>query len=456
MNRFFVVFIFLAFANNTWAESLSEIYAAALQNDYRFKSAQFGYLADQEIKNISRADFLPVVNADGVLTHSETTTELNSSNPLAIKSTQVQRSRSPGYSISLTQSLIDVTAIHNYRRSELLGRLAALELESAKSSLVFRTADAYLKILRADAKFVAAQSSEAAYRQQLEVAKKKFNVGLVRMSDVIETQSRSDAALADVLIAKNNVGILFEYLEVITGNNYAQLAALSDGFVASLPVPMDLKQWIDAAEKNNIDINIAKLKTDEVYQKYQANKSEHLPKLTGRLSYSDSYKSNKYNDAIPDRLYNEGVSASLILTVPLYNGGRLSASARQANYDYLESQNNSNNTNREVVQATHSIYLSTVAGVSVINARKTAIRSSQAALDYAKRGYEEGVRNIIDVLDAQNIFYRANQDYADAVYEYLIAGLKLKEMAGVLSVRDIEELDLQLDQSKKVHIPALN
>lgn len=457
MNRCFIVFFVSFFcASNIWAESLSEVYALALQNDFKLKAAESSYFAEQERKNIARAALLPRLGAEGSWIYSETTTEIEPSNPFAVKNTLIQSNSGPGYSISLTQPLIDVAAFHNYKRSEFSGRLASLQLESVKSSLVFRTADAYLQTLKAGAKLAAAQSAEEAYRVQLKFAQGKYDVGLVRVSDMLDAQARNDSAIADTMVAKNNLNISFKFLKVITGREHVELASLAENFVANLPAPLDFKSWADTAAKNNIEINLAKLRADEAYKNYQAKVSEHLPTLAGSVSYSDSYDDRKYNNAVPDQVYREGLSASITLTVPLYSGGSVSASAREANYRYFELRDISNNTNREIMQETHSIYLRVVAGVTVVNARKAAIKSSQSALNYAQKGYETGVRSIIDVLEAQNILYQANQNYADAIYEYLIAGLKLKEISGLLSSRDIDELNLQLDKQSKIYLPSIH
>lgn len=457
MKRCFVVFfVSFYFVSNTWAESLSEVYALALQNDYKLKAAESAYLADQEIKNIARSGLLPRLSAEVNRTYSETTTELESSNPFVVKNTNTQSNNGPGYSISLTQPLIDVAAFYNYKRSEFSGRLASLQLERAKMSLIFRTADAYLQTLKAGARLDAAQSAEEAYRLQLKAANIKYDAGLVRVSDTLEAQARNDSAVADSMVARNNLNISFDFLKIITGQEHTELAALPENFVVNPPLPLEFKPWLDAAEKNNIEINLAKLKANEAYKNYQAKASEHLPTLRGSVSYSDSYDDRKYNNALPDKLYREGLSAAITLSVPLYSGGSVSASAREANYRYFELRDVSNNTNREIMQATHSIYLSVVAGATVVNARKAAIKSSQSALTYAQKGYEEGVRSILDVLDAQNILYQANQNYSDALYEYLIAGLKLKEVSGLLSSKDIEELSLQLDKQSKIYLPSIH
>jgi outer membrane protein len=454
MNRLFLVFFCQFIGMNAYAATLSDIYSQALENDYKFKAAQHAYSATLENKYITKSELLPKIYAEGSWVRSETTNTIDSSNPFAVKNKSIQTNNGPGYSVSLTQPLFDMTALHEFKRSELSDRLAILQFEQAKSSLVFRTADAYLRVLNAGAKLAAARSAEDAYQLQLKAAKVKFDVGLANMSDFLDAQARSDSAAAERVSATSNLNTTFGLLKVITGQSHAELADLPEDFVVALPEPADFNPWAEAVEKSNIEINLAKLRVAEAYEGYKARKSEHLPKLRGQLSYSDSYSDREYNNAIPDRLHNEGISASLTLSVPLYSGGGISASARQAHYSHLQLRDESMDINREIMQSTHSIYLSAISGVSEVNARRAAIASSQSALAYAKKGYEQGIRTMINVLDAENIVYQASQSYSDALYEYLISGLRLKEMAGTLSVKDIEILSSQLDKQRNIYLPS--
>jgi outer membrane protein len=79
-----------------------------------------------------------------------------------------------------------------------------------------------------------------------------------------------------------------------------------------------------------------------------------------------------------------------------------------------------------------------------VKARKQSIRSAESALDATEAGYEVGTRNIVDVLNAQNLLYTSLRDYANARYDYVISLLRLKENAGSLSPDDVAMLNSAL------------
>jgi hypothetical protein len=74
----------------------------------------------------------------------------------------------------------------------------------------------------------------------------------------------------------------------------------------------------------------------------------------------------------------------------------------------------------------------------------------EAALEATQTGYEVGTRNIVEVLLAQRRLYQSQFDYASSRYDYVINLLRLKETAGALDERDVEELNAFMDAQNPV------
>ena len=85
-----------------------------------------------------------------------------------------------------------------------------------------------------------------------------------------------------------------------------------------------------------------------------------------------------------------------------------------------------------------------------VKARVQAIESSRSALDATETGYQVGTRNIVDVLQAQQLLFRSQFDYADSRYNYVLDLLALKDVAGALVNADLEELNSYTDPNDPV------
>lgn len=73
--------------------------------------------------------------------------------------------------------------------------------------------------------------------------------------------------------------------------------------------------------------------------------------------------------------------------------------------------------------------------------KREAIEAAQSALDATRAGYQVGTRSIVDVLVSQRALFAAIRDHANARYDYVTNMFKLKALAGMLSPKDIFELD---------------
>jgi outer membrane protein len=178
-----------------------------------------------------------------------------------------------------------------------------------------------------------------------------------------------------------------------------------------------------------------------------AKRAEHLPKITGSLSYRDStidgdidYKPTSLFGTDPDA--DTVTRAAMIkLTVPIFTGGYTSSAQRQAAEQYNAALERRIDTERNVLLGTRSQFIAVGTDVQRVKARAQSIVSAQSAVTATEAGYEVGTRNVVDVLQTQRVLYNAARDYANARYDYVLDTLRLKQQAGTLTPQDIYDLD---------------
>ena len=429
-------------------ETLEEIYQQALLNDHQFKAAQAAYAGGQENLAIGRAGLLPQIGASYQYSRSESTIEPMNGSPGEERTTT-----SKILGAELVQPLFDMAAWYNYRRGKSLSNLAEAQFHLAEQDLIIRTAEAYFEALKAVDNLETAIAEESALGHQLEQTKQRFEVGLTAITEVHEAQAAYDSSVALRLTTEGNLGIAFEALEVLTGRPYNQLAPIQDRFPVDKPVPADRHEWVELAVQNNFSLNAASLSAEAAKRAAKAQTSQHLPTVSGRLAYNDTSRDNDLiGVGVGGQPLFEGEETSIGVTVslPLFAGGGLSAQRRQAHQQYLQTQEEFYQAQRDVVQDTRSLYLSVVTSVASVKARQQAITSSRSALEATQAGYDVGTRDLVDVLNAQRSLYSAQRDYYDALYTYVLNSLRLKAAAGLLSGEDIASLNQWLDQQNPV------
>ena len=447
-----------ALAFNAHGASLRDIYELALENDATLKAQQARYLASLEDEKAARSQLLPQVLATYSMQNSDTDTSAPGiigfspqRAPIIGNTFDNTDSNTRAFRVSLQQAIFNLPAWFSFQRGRELSRQAEASFAANQQNLIVRVVEAYLAVLRAEDRLRAAVAREEAFGRQLEQNRQRFEVGLIAITDVYESQAAYDIAQVDRIAGDNQVAVALETLTVLTGQRHDRLDRLAEDFAAIPPEPADRGAWVEFALANNFTLKAARYAEEAARQNARARRLAHAPTLSGTARYTETeIDGRRFQDPAgifnfpPDRDIDDTV-LGLELSVPLFSGGALSAERRRAAQQFNAAREERINLTRRTVTDARSLHMTVVNDVARVNARRQAIVSSQSALDATQAGYEVGTRNIVDVLNAQNTLFAAVRDYANSRYDYVVNTLRLKEQAGLLSPDDVIDLDGALD-----------
>lgn len=431
------------FSPSSYSDSLLEVYELATKNDHEYQARLAQYNADKEAVNIARGALLPQVV--GTASYSDTESDNTSSDTAFDGETD---SDTKEYSVGLEQAIINFNALNTYRQGKLQTAVAEVQLAADQQALIIRSAEAYFDVLRAIDQLRTSQAEEKSLATQLEQTRQRYEVGLISINDVYEAQAAYDSTVANRLVAEVNVGDSLEALTILTGKGHSSIAPLKEAFVASPPTPNDKQVWVESANKNNLSIQVDKLNAEVAAYNAKAIKANRYPELSGSISYGNRDTENSGLNSRSDD--TDTTSLSLDLRVPIFTGGTLSAQQRQAAQSQIAAREQFLFTQRRTIQQTRSLFLTVSTDIAQIKARKQAIISNESALEATQAGYEAGTRDIVDVVNAQRNLFQAQRDYFNALYGYIVNTLNLKQAAGTLNVKDLEELEKSLNDSEEV------
>lgn len=430
------------------AETLQEVYELARQNDALLRAQAAQAAAGRETANIYRGALLPQASLNG--SRSESETDINGGR--CIKATGICDNTNTDVesgSLDVSQNLVNLEAWYDFQRGKKLSEQADAQYRADEMELLVRVTEAYIRVLRAIDTYQTALAQEKAIERQLEQTRQRFDVGLIAITDVQESQAAYDSARVETLNALGFIGIAFEAVEVLTGQPLATIAPLSEGLPVQMPEPSAQAEWERLALENNPDLKVSSLSVDAARANARARKSAHLPTVVGTYQRSDVDTTTHYH---PGNFGDDtnGDVVALHLNVPLFSGGATSAQRRQAYYDQIAAEELHTNSRRNAVQRARSYHLAVATDVQRVAAEQQAIVSAQSALDATQAGYEVGTRNIVDVLDAEQRLYRAKFSYANARYQYILDLLRLLQTAGTLSPDNLLKLNEWLEPERSV------
>jgi outer membrane protein len=426
------------------AETLQQVFDLARQNDALLKSQAAQAAAGKETGNIYKAQLLPQASLQGTFARSNKDIHGMSCSPTIPNGCNNTEAGVKKGSLNVAQNLLNLEAWYDFKRGKKIAEQSDAVYRANEQDLILRVTQAYVNVLRSVDTYKTARAQEDAIARQLEQAKQRFDVGLIAITDVQESQATFDSAHVQTLSAQGNIGIAFEALEALTGQPITTIAPFADEMPVRLPEPQQQAAWEKLALENNPLLAASQLAAEAARDNAKARRAAHLPTIMGSYQYSDSNTSVDYTDNATVPLLHDidrGNTVALSVNIPLYSGGGTSARQRQAYAQQMAAEDTLTDNRRNLVQNARSLHLAVRTDVERVSAQKQAIVSAKSALDATQAGYEVGTRNIVDVLDAQQRLYQARLAHANARYQFILDTMRLMQTAGTLDAENIQKLN---------------
>ncbi len=427
-------------ASPVLAADLMQVYRAAQDNDPNYAAARATLDAGREKMPQGRAGLLPSLSLSGNTVWNENDVSIRNNPSLNAK----PHFNSNGYQLTLSQPLFRWQNWVTYDQTKLQVVQAEASFAQARQDLIIRVSQAYFDVLYATENLTAVRANKSAIDQQLASAKKNFEVGTATITDTHEAQARFDLAVAQEIAAESDLEVKSRTLEAIIGKEPGALAGPRKDAALNPPQPSDMNQWVAAAEKDSITVQIQQAVADIAAREIDKQRAGHYPTLDLVANVGNSKSLGSTSIGLLDTDYqNVGVQ----LNIPIFQGGVVVSRQREAAANRTAAQSNLEAARRSAALSSRQYYLGVVNGLAQVRALKAALVSSQSALESNKLGYEVGVRINIDVLNAENQVYVTRRDLAKAMLDTLMAQLKLKAAVGSLGEDDVTQINTLLDPS---------
>ena len=417
---------------------LMAVYRDAVAYDAQYASARASLEAGREKLPQGRTGLLPTVG----LAANTTWNDVDTTRRVSGATETNTRYNSNGWTITLSQPLFRWQNWVAYTQSELAVAQAEAQFGLARQELIVRAAQAYFDVLLAQDTLATAQAQKLAIAEQLESAKRNFEVGTTTITDTHEAQARYDLTSAQEIAALNDLSGKRQVLRAVIGKEPEGLKNLRPGVQLVRPQPDDINKWVEMAESASASVQIYQALYEIATREIEKQRAGHYPTLDlvatrGRSSATNSTTLGVGFDS-------NASTIGLQLSIPIFAGGGVVSKDREAVALKEKASADLENARRNAALSARQAYLGVSSGMAQVKAYEAALTSSQSALDSNKLGYEVGVRINIDVLNAQSQLYDTRQKLAKARLDTLAALLKLKAAAGSLGEDDVAAINALL------------
>ena len=428
---------FALWAGNAQALGPFQVYEQALRNDPEFLAALQERDAGQESRTIGRAGLLPKLSYNyNKGRNNSRATYLNERG----NSHEDRNYNSYGSTFTVQQPLIDYEAYANYRKGVAQALFADETFRSKSQELLVRVLTHYTQALFAQDQINNARAKKNAYEQQFQQNEQLFRQGEGTRTDILEAESRYELATAEQLQAQDEQDAALRELGALIGVatvNIDELTPLPASFSALPLQPASFSSWHTMALESNPLLASQREALEVARYEVERNRAGHLPKL-------NAYASVRKMESESGNTYNQRYDTNTIgieISLPLYAGGGVAASVRQASSNLARVEYELEGKTRETLIELRRQFNACQSGVSKLRAYQKALVSAEALVVSTRQSILGGERVNLDALNAEQQLYSTRRDLAQARYDYLLAWTKLHFYAGTLGEQDLARVD---------------
>jgi outer membrane protein len=423
-------------SSNASAGVLLNLYQQALANNPTLLSRQYAVDQAEAREDQAFSRLLPQVSASGNYSYNRFNNQ--GGDPLPSKyGIETGVNNYPGLrgTLQARQALFDLSSYLKYRSAESSTRQAEEEQEAYRMELAGDLVDRYLQTLEAVDKIAYLEEEKSTVAMQVKRFKELNRRQMATVTDLYEVEAYYQKLNTQMIEAENEKAIALERLREITGILPKSLDLLS---LQTFPAaPVNVEQWINDAVSFNSNLSALKSALEAAEKTIASSKAEHLPQLA--LQMNDTYSDQGYdNRQLPPY---DVRSVGLQLNVPIYEGGRVEASVREAIARRHILLQEFERVRRQIERETRTSFLNAKANYAKIDSTDREVEANAKAQAAQEKSYEYGVTTIVDLLESRQDVYKSETEHLHAVYDYARSLVMLRVWSGGLSMQNIEDID---------------
>ena len=424
----------------SWAQALTmdlkQVYQAALEQDATIRASRAAADSGRERLPQARAGLLPQISASAGRNNNNLDT--TAPNILGTPVTTNDKYLSDNKTVQLRQPIVNMQRWLQFQQAKSVVEEVEANLDRDLQNLVVRVAGAYFEALMADEQLDLVLAQKKTYTALVDAAKKGLAAGSGTRTDIDDAQSRLDMAAAQELEARQNQDLARRQLQLLVNQPVDQIAKLNVAALQlSAPMPANLDDWTRKAEQASPEIRAMQARLDAARREVSKAQAGHLPTLDAVAQWSNSGSENITR--VNSRYENKTIG--LQLNIPLYSGGYVNSTIRQAVAEQTRAEESLEALRRDLGVRVHKEYRGVSEGVLRVRALEQAARSAEQMMKSTQMSLTAGSRTQLDVLNAQQQFTLALRDLAQARLVYLLSGVRLASLVGDDAMLSVEHVN---------------
>ncbi len=430
--KVFIIFIFLStlylYARDDQLLTLSRVYEKALERESQILAYRYTTEAAEEGVNQAFAQFLPQIKLDASLGH----------NKYRYAGPEVSESYKD-YGISAYIPVFHPEIYIGLDQAKDRRDSAKYEFQRNANQLGLEVAKAYFNLIRTQKNLVYARSLLEANEIKYKQMSSMLQVGLSNKIDTLEARVAFEHSKAELLAEEKRYNVAKMTLEYMIGEKITSSRLIDISLEEINPDALVIAayDWQKGLE-NNIDVKLAEKNLASAQKDLAIRRWEHFP-------VADFQLVQKKTDSQDPALRENDFRALFVVSLPLYQGGRTQSRIREGMKLQSAAIENLNHYRKQANLRLESYLAEQKLAIESLKILKETEYSMRLHLSSVEQGYERGLRNLFDVLEARSRLYETRRNIIDSLYDLIVNQLNLLDVTGTLNVDRIYEIERKIN-----------
>ena len=424
--------------------TLDQCIKLALESNSALRNAERRYQLAGTAVMSSRAGLLPRINvslSSGRIRQGDRTLEtdvpvgINPDSSVAYARREITQSgfssSSNSAQLSVSQTLFDFGAsINRLRQSNASEEASRFSFESTRQSTILLVKDLYFGNLRDQDLLGVYQEAAKSAEEQLKRTESMYEIGSVAQGDVFRARTQLGNDRINLINQQNIVRNSRALLNVALGRPADAALAIADIEEVSEFKTYQMNEVLQMAEEQNPELQAAEQTKRSAKIGINVARTAYLPSFSISGFYSRS--NNEFDKVYSDFNQNWFGSASLSMTLNVFNGFADQANLESGSLNYRIAEEDATDLRRNIRLRVEQALLSLQAWKEITAINGDNLVSAQEDLRLAQERYRVGAGTLLDIITAQVNVTRAKATLVNAKYESMKAQASLEAAMGVL------------------------
>lgn len=345
-----------------------------------------------------------------------------------------QTTRSGNYGVNGSLMLFNgLNTIRSLKQSRISAEQSSLKVQQAENSVGIQIITAYLTVLMDKEKLAYQQEVLETSRQQQLEGELKHRVGRILESDYMlllanytSAQSEIENTLLTIDFNRSDLITLLDMDDSIVIDVIPSNDTLHANNCSVAPFDSVLAQ----ARRSMPDWQISEMDVDIARYNVRMAESNYLPTLS--LNAGTSYNEGTIVSDNPATAINGGLNTAVTigLNIPILNSGIHSTQLKQSKIALQQAELQHHQTELDLEDKLDELHLNLKLALNRFRSAEAMMEAYKASYDIYVIKYAEGAVTTVELLQQQDRYLSALNDYLQSKYSYILAEKQLDIFTG--------------------------